>query len=364
MYMKDGSAEKLHLQQDLVEIKAETTMTQHTLYTRPLIVTGAAGFIGYHTIEALIAKGVRNIIGIDNCNDYYDPALKDARLKALAKHGDAVTFYHIDIADADALNKVFTEHKPLGVIHLAAQAGVRYSLENPHAYVRSNLDGFMNMLEMARHHNVKHMVYASSSSVYGANQKLPYSESDVTDHPVSLYAATKKSNELLAFSYASMYGIALTGLRFFTVYGPFGRPDMAYFKFTQSIYAGKPITVYNNGNMMRDFTYVDDIVTGVIASLESIPEPTEFGNTSAPARVFNIGNNNPENLGEFIDILEKHIGKKAIREYAPVQTGDVLSTYADIARINTATGFKPTTSLDKGLEKFIAWYKSYYNTSI
>jgi UDP-glucuronate 4-epimerase len=337
-----------------------TNMT-HALYSQPVLVTGAAGFVGFHTINALIKRGVKQIVGLDNLNSYYDPSLKQARLEQLRAHGAAFTFHEMEIADTKAVDTLVGNIKPAGIIHLAAQAGVRYSIENPHAYVASNLTGFVNILEAARHHQVSHTVFASSSSVYGANQKLPYSEGDVTDNPVSLYAATKKSNELLAFSYASMYGIALTGLRFFTVYGPYGRPDMAYFKFTKSIVEGKPITVYNNGNMMRDFTYVDDIVEGVISTLENPPAPKEFGNTTAPYAIYNIGNNNPENLGTFIDLLEKHIGKAAIREYAPLQTGDVLSTYADIDRLNQLTSFRPTTSLDQGLERFVAWYKQYYS---
>jgi UDP-glucuronate 4-epimerase len=332
----------------------------HPCYTSPILVTGAAGFVGYHTVQALIARGATHVIGIDNLNDYYDPALKQARLKELAKHGAAFTFIEADLADYTALSAICVAHKPTHIIHLAAQAGVRYSLENPHAYTQSNLIGFMNILEISRQHRITHTVYASSSSVYGANQKLPYAEGDVTDHPVSLYAATKKCNELLAFSYASMYGTALTGLRFFTVYGPYGRPDMAYFKFTKSIVEGTPITVYNEGNMMRDFTYIDDIVVGILGALENPPEAKAFGNTTAPTAVYNIGHNHPENLGVFIDLLEKHLGKKAIRQYEPVQVGDVLSTYADIDRLQALTGYVPTTSLDAGLGKFVAWYRHYY----
>ncbi len=332
------------------------------LYSQPVLVTGAAGFIGYHVIEALIAKGVTHIVGIDNLNDYYDPLLKHARLNSLDRHGDRVSFYRCDISDKGALEEIFSKYQPAAVVHLAAQAGVRYSIENPQAYVDSNLRGFMNMLECARNHYITHMVFASSSSVYGANDILPYSEDDRTDHPVSLYAATKKSNEMLAFSYSSMYGIPLTGLRFFTVYGEYGRPDMAYFKFTKSIIEGTPITVYNEGNMMRDFTYVEDIVAGVIGALESLPLPQDYGKTSAPYNLYNIGNNNPEKLGDFISILERHIGRKAKRVDAPVQTGDVMETYANIDQINTLTGFKPRISLDEGLGRFVAWYKNFYSS--
>jgi UDP-glucuronate 4-epimerase len=335
-------------------------MAQNKQYTQPILVTGAAGFIGFHTVKELILRGATHVVGIDNLNDYYDPTLKQSRLEELTKLGAAFRFVELDLADRAGMEALMAQVKPASIIHLAAQAGVRYSLENPHAYVDSNLIGFMNILEGARHHKVAHTVYASSSSVYGANQKLPYSESDLTDHPVSLYAATKKCNELLAFSYASMYGTPLTGLRFFTVYGTYGRPDMAYFKFTKSIFEGKPITVYNEGNMMRDFTYIDDIVTGILGALENPPAATAFGNTKAPAAVYNIGHNHPENLGVFIDLLEKHIGRQAVREYAPLQTGDVLSTYADIDRLSALAGFKPNTSLDEGLGKFVAWYKQYY----
>ncbi len=330
------------------------------LYASPILVTGAAGFVGYHTVQALMARGATHVIGVDNLNSYYDPALKEARLKELALHGDRFHFAQLDLADAEALEHVCAAYPSLNIIHLAAQAGVRYSLENPGAYTESNLIGFMNILETARRRNVGHTVYASSSSVYGANQKLPYSEGDVTDHPVSLYAATKKCNELLAFSYASMYGTPLTGLRFFTVYGPYGRPDMAYFKFTKSIVEGQPITIYNEGNMMRDFTYIDDIVTGILGALEYPPEVRTFGNTKAPAAIYNIGHNHPENLGVFIDLLERHIGKKAIRQYEPLQVGDVLSTYADIDNLNRLTGYVPTTSLDAGLGTFVRWYKQHY----
>lgn len=336
-------------------------MSAHPSLQQPILVTGAAGFIGYHTIISLIQKGATNIIGIDNINDYYDPSLKLARLESLKQFGNSIRFEKLDLADREGLEALFKKYKPRNVIHLAAQAGVRYSLENPYAYLQSNLVGFMNMLECVRHNEVEHMVYASSSSVYGANTKLPFSTHDQTDHQVSLYASTKKANESMAFSYSSMYKIPLTGLRFFTVYGPFGRPDMAYFKFTKSIFEGKPITVYNNGDMMRDFTYIDDIVDGVIKCMKSPAKAEQFGEYSVPHKLYNIGNNNPENLGKFIQILERLTGREAVKEYLPIQTGDVLSTYADIDDIHKDLGFTPAVPLEQGLARFVEWYRSYYN---
>ncbi|TAE32071.1 MAG: NAD-dependent epimerase/dehydratase family protein [Alphaproteobacteria bacterium] len=326
----------------------------------PILVTGAAGFIGFHTIMHLIQHGATQVIGLDNINDYYDVGLKYARLEKLAAFKDAFHFEKVDIADKEALDALFKKYQPKRVIHLAAQAGVRYSIEHPQAYIDSNLIGFMNILEAVRHHQIEHLTYASSSSVYGANTKLPFSTLDQTDTPVSLYAATKKSNEALAFSYSTMYQIPMTGLRFFTVYGPYGRPDMAYFKFTQSLYANKPITVYNNGNMMRDFTYIDDIVRGVVASAMHIPETKIFGQYKTPHMIYNIGHNHPENLGEMIEMLEDLTGKTAQKDYQPMQTGDVLSTYADITEITRDLGFVPQTSLREGLQNFVEWYKAYY----
>jgi len=332
-----------------------------SMYRNTILVTGAAGFIGFHTIKALIQSGAEKIIGIDNLNNYYDPLLKKGRLNELLKHSDIFDFEKLDIADSESIKEVFKKHKPKTVIHLAAQAGVRYSIDNPEAYTQSNLIGFTNILEAVRHNDVNHLVYASSSSVYGANTQLPFSTPHQTDHPVSFYAATKKSNEAMAFSYSSMYGVPMTGLRFFTVYGPYGRPDMAYFKFTQNIFNDKPITIYNNGDMMRDFTYIDDIVSGVVACAEGIPETCSFGNYSVPHKLYNIGHNKPENLGHFITILEELIGKEAQKEYMPIQTGDVLSTFADINDIQKDLGFKPETSLREGLKRFVDWYKIFYN---
>jgi UDP-glucuronate 4-epimerase len=327
---------------------------------KTILVTGAAGFIGFHTIRALAREGATQIIGIDNINDYYDPKLKLSRLEEMSKLGNILHFEKLDLADQTSLNALFEKYRPANVIHLAAQAGVRYSLDNPYAYLQSNLVGFMNMLECARHYEIEHMVYASSSSVYGANTKLPFSVSDRTDHQVSLYASTKKANESMAFSYSSMYGIPLTGLRFFTVYGPFGRPDMAYFKFTKSIFEGKPITVYNNGDMMRDFTYIDDIVEGLIKCMKSPAKAEHFGAYRVPHKLYNIGNNNPENLGKFIQILERLTGREAVKEYLPIQTGDVLSTYADIDDIHQDLGFTPSVPLERGLDKFVTWYRDFY----
>lgn len=319
------------------------------------LITGAAGFIGFHLSKSLLEKG-ETVIGIDNINDYYSTDLKHDRLAELSGY-DAFKFGEIDIADREALN-AFLEGKDFEIIvHLAAQAGVRYSLENPHAYVNSNLVGHVNMLEIARNReNLKHMLYASSSSVYGGRTDLPFKEEDRADKPVSLYAATKKSNELMSHTYAHLYDIPLTGLRFFTVYGPFGRPDMAYFSFSQRILAGEEIKVFNHGDMLRDFTYIDDIVSGVTAIAEKGPVATD----SVPHKVYNIGNNSPEKLEDFLSILEDELGVKAIRKDLPMQPGDVPATYADISEIQRDYGFEPTTDLRTGLKKFIAWYREYY----
>lgn len=325
-----------------------------------VLVTGAAGFIGFHTVRMLIKRGFKKIIGIDNLNYYYDPALKQARLDELSVHKDIFHCEIMDISQKEALHRIFAKYKPDWVIHLAAQAGVRYSIDNPDVYVQSNLVGFVNILEAVRHFNVKHLVYASSSSVYGANTELPFAVSDRTDHQVSLYAATKKANESIAFSYSCMYQIPITGLRFFTVYGPYGRPDMAYFKFTKNMYEDKPITVYNNGNMMRDFTYIDDIVNGVIAAISHQPAVTQIGNYQAAYKLYNIGHNHPELLSNMIEILEELTGKKALKDYQPLQTGDVLSTYAYIDDIKTDLGFETSVTLKEGLSHFVKWYKSFY----
>ncbi len=324
-----------------------------------ILITGGAGFIGFHLAKALLEKG-NTVTGIDNLNDYYDPDLKKARLEILEKY-DNFSFILMDIADRNAIEKLFQNNKFDIVVNLAAQAGVRYSIDNPYAYVDSNLVGFANILEGCRHSMPKHLVYASSSSVYGANKKMPFSTDDNVDHPVSLYAATKKSNELMAHAYSYLYSIPVTGLRFFTVYGPWGRPDMAYFKFTKAILKGAPIDVYNHGKMKRDFTYIDDIVKGVIKIMGMPPARNDSSGTDAtPFKLYNIGNNIPVKLNYFIETLEKLIGKKAIKNMLPMQPGDVPATYADIDKLKSDTGFQPETSIEQGLKRFMAWYKQYY----
>jgi UDP-glucuronate 4-epimerase len=336
--------------------------------TRKILITGAAGFIGFHLAKKLAetAPGTE-IHGIDNMNAYYDPRLKEGRLGVLASIPNFV-FHRMDIADRAGMEELFAGVKPEIVINLAAQAGVRYSLENPHAYADSNVTGFLNILEGCRHHGVRHLLFASSSSVYGANTKVPFSVHDHTDHPVSLYAATKKANEMMAHSYAHLYRIPCTGLRFFTVYGPWGRPDMAYFKFVDAIVKGRPIDVYNHGDMKRDFTYVDDIVEGIIRLMDEIPEPDpdwsgknpDPASSAAPYRIYNIGNNEPDDLMNMIGILEEELGLKAQKNLLPMQPGDVYSTYADTSELARVTGFKPYTPLREGLRAFVAWYKEYY----
>jgi UDP-glucuronate 4-epimerase len=331
-----------------------------------IFVTGAAGFIGFHVATRLLERG-DDVIGIDNLNDYYDPALKHARLDRL-RRSERFEFVHSDVADRAAIAELFARHKPNRVVHLAAQAGVRYSLTNPHAYTDSNITGFLNILEGCRHQGVEHLVYASSSSVYGANTKQPFSEHDNVDHPVSLYAATKKANELMAHTYAHLFGVASTGLRFFTVYGPWGRPDMALFRFTRGIVAGEPIPVYNHGRMIRDFTYIDDIVEGVIRVLgrTAEPDPNWSGSTPDPARsyapyrIFNIGNNKPVLLLDYIAALERCLGRKAELELLPMQPGDVLSTQADVSELEQAVGFRPATTIEAGIAQFVTWYNEYF----
>jgi UDP-glucuronate 4-epimerase len=331
-----------------------------------ILLTGAAGFIGYHVSRRLL-EGGGEVVGVDNVNDYYDPALKEARL-AMLRGMRGFSFRRLDVADTDAMAALFAETKPRRVVHLAAQAGVRYSLTNPHAYVDANLRGFMNILEGCRHNGVEHLVYASSSSVYGANTRQPFSEHDNVDHPVSLYAATKKANELMAHSYAHLYRLPVTGLRFFTVYGPWGRPDMALFKFTKGILAGEPIPVFNEGRMIRDFTYIDDITEGVVRVVGHLPEPDpawtgdrpDPARSYAPYRVFNIGNNQPVQLLHCIDVLEQCLGKKAQLDLLPMQPGDVPSTMADVSELEKAVGFRPRTSVEEGIRRFVDWYKEYY----
>ncbi len=330
-----------------------------------VLVTGAAGFIGFHVSLALIARG-DIVIGVDNLNDYYDVRLKEARLAAIHSHKNAKNFHFIkaDVADMTMLQDVFNTHKPQRVVHLAAQAGVRYSLQNPNAYVQSNLVGFANILEACRHHDIEHLVYASSSSVYGGNTKMPFSEQDNVDHPVSLYAATKKSNELMAHTYSHLYQLPTTGLRFFTVYGPWGRPDMSPFLFANAILSGKPIKVFNYGDMMRDFTYIDDIVEGVVRVLDK-PAVAEYPDADgiaakAPYRIFNIGNSQPEKLMDFIGAMESALGKEAIKEFLPMQAGDVKATFADTSALEAWVGFKPATSLKQGVSNFVQWYTGFY----
>lgn len=334
--------------------------------TKKILVTGAAGFIGFHYVQKLCAAGF-TVYGIDNLNDYYDPALKHARLHELSSLKN-FSFEQINLADRPAMEDYFARVKPHIVVNLAAQAGVRYSIQNPHAYVDSNLTGFMNILEGCRHNGVEHLIFASSSSVYGANTKVPFAEDDSVDHPVSLYAATKKSNELMAHTYAHLYRLPCTGLRFFTVYGPWGRPDMAYFSFTDKIMRGEEIQVFNHGDMMRDFTYIDDIVESMVRLIDHVPAPdpnwssdTPSPKTSnAPYRLYNIGNNNPEKLMDFISYLEEALGRKANMQMLPMQPGDVYATYADTADLAAAIDFKPYTPLKDGLERFVEWYKRYY----
>ena len=327
------------------------------------LITGVAGFIGMHVADRLLARGDR-VVGIDDLNDYYDPALKHARLAYLSdRHGDAFTFAAVDFADLPALEAALAPVSFDRIVHLGAQAGVRYSIENPAAYARSNLLGHLNMLEIARHARVMQMVYASSSSVYGANASLPFRVEDRVEHPLSLYAATKRSDELLSESYAHLYRVPLTGLRFFTVYGPWGRPDMAMWIFTKAILAGEPIPLFNHGRMERDFTYIDDIVSGVVACLDTPPVDDggqKPGGSRAPHRLFNIGNNRSEQLGTVIDLLERAIGRKAVRNSLPMQPGDVERTFADIDPIRDALGFAPTTAIEIGVPRFVEWYRTYH----
>ncbi|NMG04773.1 NAD-dependent epimerase [Azoarcus taiwanensis] len=332
-----------------------------------ILVTGAAGFIGMHVSQVLLARG-EEVVGLDNLNDYYDPRLKEARLARLEPHAN-FSFVRMDVADRPGMEALFAREKFDRVVHLAAQAGVRYSLQNPHAYIDSNIVGFMNILEGCRHNSVEHLVYASSSSVYGGNTRMPFSEHDSVDHPVSMYAATKKANELMAHTYSHLYGLPTTGLRFFTVYGQWGRPDMALFLFTDAMLAGRPIDVFNHGRMRRDFTYIDDIVEGVIRTLDRVPGPDpEFdpdqpnpGSSNAPFRVFNIGNNNPVELMRFIESIEAAIGVTAEKNFLPLQDGDVPATFADTDELAAWTGFAPETDVRDGVARFVAWYREYYN---
>ncbi|MCZ4306850.1 NAD-dependent epimerase [Zoogloeaceae bacterium G21618-S1] len=331
-----------------------------------VLVTGAAGFIGMHASERLLARG-DEVVGLDNLNDYYDPQLKRDRLARIQPHPN-FRFVKMDVADRPGIEKLFADEKFDRVIHLAAQAGVRYSIENPHAYIDSNIVGFMNILEGCRHNKVQHLAYASSSSVYGGNTKMPFSEHDSVDHPISMYAATKKANELMAHTYSHLFGLPTTGLRFFTVYGPWGRPDMALFLFTKATLEGRPIDVFNHGKMQRDFTYVDDIVEGVIRVLDHTAESDpEFnadqpspGRSKAPFRVFNIGNSSPVQLMDYIGAVESALGMEAKKNFLPMQDGDVPATYADTSELNAWTGFQPGTPVKDGVARFVAWYREYF----
>jgi UDP-glucuronate 4-epimerase len=331
-----------------------------------VLITGAAGFIGSDLALRLLDRG-DEVIGIDNLNDYYDPSLKEARL-ARTKDNPAFTDVRIDIEDRAGMAGLFEKHQPDGVVNLAAQAGVRYSLENPNAYIDTNVVGFMNILEGCRHNDVKHLVYASSSSVYGSNTKMPFSVHDNVDHPVSIYAATKKANELMAHTYSHLYRLPTTGLRFFTVYGPWGRPDMALFLFTRKILAGEPIDVFNYGNHRRDFTYIDDIVEGVIRTLDHVPEPNpdwsgdhpDSASSTAPYALYNIGNNEPVELMRYIEVLEDCLGKKAEKNMLPLQPGDVPDTYADVEQLVKDVDYKPDMSVEQGVANFVAWYRGFY----
>lgn len=333
-----------------------------------ILVTGAAGFIGSTLSHRLLDRG-DTVVGLDDLNDYYDPNLKEARLKRLQDKA-GFEFVKLDIADRNAIAKLFDGSQYDVVVNLAAQAGVRYSIENPHAYIDANIVGFCNILEGCRHGGVKHLVYASSSSVYGSNTKLPFSEDDNIDHPVSLYAASKKANELMAHTYSHLYSLPTTGLRFFTVYGPWGRPDMALFLFTKAILAGEPIDVFNNGDMIRDFTYVEDIVEGVVRVIDRAPvaDPNWDGNnpnpatSAAPYRVYNIGNSSPQNLMRYIEVLEENLGKTAVKNFMPMQSGDVRATQADTRRLSSDTGYKPDTTIEFGIARFVEWYREFYES--
>ena len=324
-----------------------------------ILVTGAAGFIGFHVARRLLAEG-RTVVGLDNLNNYYDPALKQARLNILQGE-QRFAFEQIDLVDRASMDRLFAKHRFTRVVHLAAQAGVRHSIDHPHAYADANLEGFVNVLEGCRRHGCAHLVYASSSSVYGANTKLPFSVDDKTDHPISLYAATKKANEMIAYSYSHLFRLPVTGLRFFTIYGPWGRPDMAYFIFTKAILEGAPIKLFNYGKMRRDFTYVGDLAHVILRLVDQAPRD-DGPAAGAPARIYNVGNNHPEQLDHMIAVLEQELGRTAVRQMLPMQPGDVTETFADITDLIRDTGFKPETSIEVGLRDFVAWYRGYYKT--
>jgi len=323
---------------------------------RTILVTGAAGFIGFHVARALLAEG-RRVVGLDNLNDYYDPSLKQARLDML-QASDGFEFVQADIADRTAISQSFARYRFASTIHLAAQAGVRHSIEHPHAYADANLEGFVNILEGCRRNGCRHLLYASSSSVYGNNTKLPFAVGDPTDRPVSLYAATKKANELMAYSYSHLFCLPVTGLRFFTIYGPWGRPDMAIFLFTRAIVEGKPIKLFNHGNMRRDFTYIDDVTRVVSQLVDQAPQQGADG--SPPARIYNVGNNRPEELSRVVALLEKELGRTAVKDMLPMQPGDVMETFADIGDLMRDTGFRPQSPIEEGIRRFVSWYREQY----
>jgi UDP-glucuronate 4-epimerase len=323
-----------------------------------ILVTGAAGFIGFHVARQLLAEG-RAVVGLDDLNNYYDPALKQSRLNLL-RDDSRFSFVHMDLADRQAMRELFAKNRFPAVIHLAAQAGVRHSIGHPHAYVDANLEGFVNVLEGCRHNECRHLVYASSSSVYGANTKLPFSVDDSSDHPVSLYAATKKANELMAYSYSHLYRLPVTGLRFFTIYGPWGRPDMAIFLFAKAIIEGKPIKLFNHGKMRRDFTYIDDVTRVILRLIDHAPQGDVAKAGGAPARIYNVGNHRPEHLMHVVAVLEKELGREAIKEMVPMQPGDVEETFADIGDLMRDVGFAPQTSIEDGIREFVAWYRGHY----
>jgi len=353
--------------QPFVSVKKLHKNNGGNIVNKKILITGSSGFIGFHLSTLLLDKGYQ-AIGIDNMNDYYDIKLKEDRLSILQQHSN-FTFHKIDLNDKQSIDDLFINHKFQYVINLAAQAGVRYSITNPYAYVDSNLIGFMNILEACRNYPVKHLLYASSSSVYGGNKIAPFSTNHNVDHPVSLYAATKKSNELMAHTYSHLYSIPTTGLRFFTVYGPWGRPDMAYFSFTKNIIEGKTINVFNYGKMERDFTYIDDIIEGIYKLIPLVPKANkewdetkdDLSSSFAPYKIYNIGNNQPVQLEKFISLLEDKIGKKAVKNYMDMQQGDVVRTYADVSDLEKDISFKPSTSIEEGLGKFVDWYREYYN---
>ncbi|KQW22322.1 UDP-glucuronate 5-epimerase [Afipia sp. Root123D2] len=333
---------------------------------KKILVTGAAGFIGFHVAQRLLQAG-HDVVGLDNLNSYYDPKLKEARLNIL-RNNPHFSFEKIDLADRPSMKRIFEEHRFPAVVHLAAQAGVRYSLQNPHAYVDANFEGFVNVLEGCRHNDCKHLLFASSSSVYGANTKLPFSVHDNVDHPISLYAASKKANELIAHSYSHLYRLPATGLRFFTVYGPWGRPDMAMYLFAKAILSGEPIKLFNHGDMRRDFTYVDDVTEAIQRLIDHVPtgdkawsgDKPDPATSAAPWRIFNIGNNRPEDLMEIVGLLEQEFGRTAKKEMLPMQPGDVYATYADVDDLMREVGFRPATSIKDGIARFAAWYRDYH----